>query len=358
MDYTTYLLRANVGIAIFYLCYRCWFKNTSKPSHSRFYLLLTVVMAMVLPLFSFDFGSAQELISLPSAINIEELKGQVSNGASSENAQQIIIGIYCIGFLFTLGRLLLSIYSVQKVKNGSKVVENNECTIYTNPNLNHAFTFVSMIFIPEDLWNSEEKKHVVAHEKIHAKQQHSIEILIMEMLCILFWYNPFVWFIRRELAVIHEFLADEGVLAKGVDRVDYQRNLIENTYRGDNIFVTSNFNHSLIKQRIMTMNNPLKTKKRVVLVTLPITLFILGAFYACSEQIEVLETAPTVEQSTKTSEIPEKIVYIVDGVEQPASFDFNSIDATKVESIDVLKGESIKSLTQNVCDAIVKIEMK
>jgi beta-lactamase regulating signal transducer with metallopeptidase domain len=75
-----------------------------------------------------------------------------------------------------------------------------------------------------------ELSHILLHEQTHARQWHSIDIILIETLCLFSWWNPFVWLMKREMAMNLEYLADNGVLREGVDSRKYQYHLLQLTY--------------------------------------------------------------------------------------------------------------------------------
>jgi TonB family protein len=115
------------------------------------------------------------------------------------------------------------------------------------------FSFFGIVFIPENLKESDSLPQILEHERVHVRQVHSLDLLLMEILTILHWFNPFIWFYRRSLKSIHEYLADEGVIVKGYDKVNYQELLLGQTLGIQVNDLTNNFNHSLLKSRIIMM---------------------------------------------------------------------------------------------------------
>jgi hypothetical protein len=113
-----------------------------------------------------------------------------------------------------------------------------------------------LIFI--NIEGAEEKSvnEIIAHEEIHIRQWHTMDTILLEVLTIFFWFNPFVWFYRRSIKSIHEFLADEGVLSRGTNKIYYQKLLLEQSLGVMVNDLTNNFNQSLIKRRFIMMTRP------------------------------------------------------------------------------------------------------
>ena len=116
------------------------------------------------------------------------------------------------------------------------------------------FSFFHWIFINKNLLNEPCLHEVLLHERTHVRQWHSLDVLVGEVACILCWFNPFAWILRRELRVNLEFLADQSVVDKGHDARTYQYHLLALTYQGSVATLSNNFNVLPLKQRIKMMN--------------------------------------------------------------------------------------------------------
>ena len=88
------------------------------------------------------------------------------------------------------------------------------------------FSFFHWVFLNPEDYSDRERKEILTHEKTHVEQWHSVDMLLGEVLCILFWFNPFVWLLRRDIRQNLEFLADRKVVESGYDRKNYQYHLL------------------------------------------------------------------------------------------------------------------------------------
>lgn len=233
------------------------------------------------------------------------------------------------------------------------------------------FSFFKWIFIYPEAHSDEKLKQILIHEQVHVKQWHSIDITMMEVLTVLFWYNPFFWIVKKEMAINLEYIADSGVLDKGIDRRDYQYHLLHLTYPRGNIQLVNNFNVSQLKQRIMMMNGkrtPVKKLAKYILA-LPIAMFLIAAnsIYAQNNElqkkdkksIKVIGIKDNNDQNSvkvigidggDMKDMPkgslfnldsaQRPLYIIDGVKMGKDFDASQIKPENIESISVLKKKS------------------
>lgn len=143
----------------------------------------------------------------------------------------------------------------------------------------------SIGFLPKNIDNQKDLDIMIAHEKIHSQQKHSFDILIGELFCVCFWWNPVSWLIKKEIQVNLEYLADDGVLRKGYEPRAYQYLLLQITNSNASIQIVNYFNVSQLKKRIIMINKE-KSKKILTvkyLLILPIALVMLLINIACSE---------------------------------------------------------------------------
>jgi hypothetical protein len=186
------------------------------------------------------------------------------------------------------------------------------------------FSFFNLIFIGKQ--DIEENTQIIEHEKIHAKQIHTIDLLIAELLVAAMWFNPFIWMYKRELQQVHEFLADEGVLNSGVDQLEYQTLLVNHAAEGRLVAVSSNFSYSLIKKRIKMMSKKKthgKAGVKLLLVVPVLLVLILGV--SCANGQENGNNLVAAVSPTKMN-----VLYI--GIDNPVTIGVTGADMKDVEA--------------------------
>jgi hypothetical protein len=217
----------------------------------------------------------------PVSINNAVVSQQniVQQTGSSWNINEWIIFIILAGMVVMLLRLAIQIYSVRQMKKSAEHFSENGLHFYqVNKNI-IPFSFGNAIFLNKDLHTESELREVISHEFVHVKQKHNIDILWAEFLCLVNWYNPFAWLIKKAIRQNLEFIADDKVLETGIAKTQYQYLLLKVV--GNNQFsIAPKFNFSSLKKRIAMMNK-IKTA-RVHLVkfvfVLPLAAVLLFAF--------------------------------------------------------------------------------
>jgi murein DD-endopeptidase MepM/ murein hydrolase activator NlpD len=192
-------------------------------------------------------------------------------------------------YLFLLYILIGSIFFARVLYQINKIVKTiraNEIIAYKNKKLvllntnSSPFSFFNYIFINKNDYGSLESKELLLHEITHSKQLHSIDVILLELLLVLQWFNPFIYRYRLAFKEVHEYLADRGVLIANSDRIGYQRLILSQIERSFNVNLASQFNYSLTKNRIKMMtriNSGILAKFKVLLV-IPLVAILLLAF--------------------------------------------------------------------------------
>jgi len=303
-DFALYLLESGISLALFYLVYWIFLKKETFFVINRLYLISSAAFSLIIP---FIHITSPAFINIKSFIGSRPLSGSpvVFSEGSSLPAQSlgifdVLLLIYFWGVMFFLIRfvfqllkvfLLIRKNGVQKY-NGLKVVFiDKECS---------PFSFFNFVFINKSNISDDDFQRIVAHEMIHIKQYHSIDLLILEWLTIFQWFNPFVWPYKKSLKETHEYLADYAVIAQGCSAAKYQL-LIFEQHVGVKLFeFANNFNQSQIKRRI-TMMTKSKSKglaKLKFLLILPMLCFLILVF---ADSKTVREPGPANMENTESA---------------------------------------------------------
>ncbi|MHA4896311.1 M56 family metallopeptidase [Pedobacter sp. PWIIR3] len=258
MNWLYYLLEANLYLAVFYGFYLLLLQRETFYQLNRYYLVITSVLAFLLPLLQIGY--------LHSLVNPVVHQDQVSIIYTGEmlpvtvpvptlTTGDILFFSYLLIAGFLLIRLLGSFYRIIRMAaKANKIRKDNVVYIHFKDS-DVAFSFFNFLFINPET----EKQHIIVqHELVHIQQKHSIDILFFEMLLILNWFNPICWFMKKDIKIIHEYIADESTINRGLAKHDYAMFLIHNSFGSfPNPLASQMFNKSILKKRINMLN---KTK--------------------------------------------------------------------------------------------------
>lgn len=299
----TSIISIAIATAVLWLAYRVLFINSNRLVFNRVFLIVALGFSLMLPFVGGFIGRNVPQVthyreSVLQGIMLEEIvitpEGVVINTASeiaetamvpdiavSNKAPVSIMGIlgivWLIGvviaaliFIFKLGRILLIIIrsSKKKMQGFTAVFTGKEHGPYSF--FNYAF-FTDENVSPE----------IVRHEKSHIEHHHSADIIFVELMMILQWFNPFIYLYKRELQSLHEYMADHDVVATGVDKKNYMMLILQQCTAVDFSGMSNNFSLILTKKRIKMITQNKKTKGVIVKALLTLPVFALLLFANC-----------------------------------------------------------------------------
>lgn len=309
-----YLFRATLLLLVFSALYHFALSNKNTFRFNRWYLLLTLIGSFLIPLIPFNklFETANvfQNISVTQPVLLNEIVVDLTskNGNDSFNWTSFFKICFWTGFSLVLLRFLNELRKLWKLyKKAEKVIYDNKIVCIIEQE-NQIFTFGTIVFVNRTLFkNLKDHNAIWLHEKTHANQLHSIDVLVIELMKIVFWFHPLVYLFEQNIKMNHEYLADEAALKQTQNVKTYQYELLdylENT----NTSLASSFNFKLTQKRFIMMKN--KTNKWTGIVAKAIVVFGIIAiitFVACSKDEIINQNVPENVQA-KTEEKPLKFV--------------------------------------------------
>ncbi len=275
-DFVIYIIESGISLALFYSVYWIFLKKETFFAINRIYLVSSVAFSFVIPFIHIPSPIASRPLLKGSAVFTEVS----SMPAQSLGISDVLLLIYIWGVVFFLFRFVYQLLKVLMLIRKSGVQKYNGLKVVFIDKNCSAFSFFNYVFINKSNISDDDFQRIIAHEMIHIKQYHSIDLLILEWLTIFQWFNPFVWPYKKSLKETHEYLADYAVIAQGCSAAKYQL-LIFEQHVGVKLFeFANNFNQSQIKRRI-TMMTKSKSKglaKLKFLLIFPMLCFLILAF--------------------------------------------------------------------------------
>jgi hypothetical protein len=284
-----YILKLSISLAVVYLFYHFVLRKLTFYGWNRWYLLsysfLSFFIAFfnIAPLFQASLQPYNKAMRLVPAIdfsyNISVGKEIAAAGQRDWSNWSWCLCILITGAIVLSIRLIIQYFSFLNIRSNAQLLSENETRVYHVEADIIPFSFGNSIFINKQLHSLNELQEIVRHEFVHVKQKHSIDILWSELLCIVNWYNPFAWLLKKSLRQNLEFIADSKVLESGMNKKEYQYLLLK--VIGNNHFsIASKFNFSSLKKRIAMMNKMKTARVHIVkfLFMLPLVAVLLIAF--------------------------------------------------------------------------------
>ena len=308
-----YLLKLSISLGVVFLFYHFVLRRLTFYTWNRWYLIGYSLLCFFLPFIDISLvleGSEiknSPVVSWVPVIGerIALSKDEQSFGWNSWNYTLLVLLSGVVMMLIRLGIQLISIYRMRK---RSCMISQDGIRIYQVDAPIIPFSFGDSIFINQQQHSQEELEKIIRHEFVHVRQKHSVDIIWGELLCLLNWYNPFAWLLKKSIRQNLEFIADRHVLEQGMDRKQYQYLLLK--VIGNNHFSIANqFNFSSLKKRIAMMNKLRSAKFHLVkfMFVLPLVSVMLLAFRNEWKKQETGNDQLSVSTVTAMDTIPDKL---------------------------------------------------
>ena len=264
-EFLIYQGKTAVILAVFYMFYRLLLSKDTFHRFNRIILLGTAALSFVLPLCVITI---HEVVMIPAVQSAPQMLESATIGTMAAVAEvsepiwpYVICAVFAIG---ALGVLLMAVVSIAKViciiRSGEHhTLESSETLVITDAEI-APFSWMKYIVLSrEDYENG--YSQILTHEKAHIALRHSWDVLFVDMITALQWFNPAMWMLKADLRAIHEFEADDAVLRSGADVKEYQYLLIRKAVSKSGYSVANSFNHSTLKARITMMLNKKSSRK-------------------------------------------------------------------------------------------------
>ncbi len=379
-SFPIYLAEASICLALFYTVY-ILLKGDTFFSLRRVYLLLTLILSLLIPQISLPFFK-EELKQIQPIEKTSEIKdfpyhdtfekivvGQfpdtiMQNDVKKRIPIKALPGIlYLIGFLFFLNRFIRNIKEIYRLYrfNPKERFQSYDVTLLRGDY--PSFSFFNHIFLNSDKLCDEDRDYIMLHELVHVRLSHSIDIILMEICKVIFWFNPVIWQYKKALVAVHECQADSFFTREMPDKInDYQSLLLKQYLSKISIELAHPFNYSFIKYRIkmMTKIKSNRIAKYKLAFAIPIVFLGLLAF----SNVDTDQGKTDSKSSTNYEPGPMGMVFIPQGnftlirTDGTATNKFNvSLDAFWMKETEVTNEEYadyLESLKKDSASAVYK----
>ena len=301
-----YLLKANVILALLYAFYRLFFYRDTFFNYRRISLLAIIAVSALAPLpwtqlWIHTWPTADAVSTFTAEVLLPEFVVTAEGASATSGVLTLAAWLYGAGVCLLLGRIGVQLLAIIRLNHRCPRTEVNGTTVRVLPEGEAPFSFFNRIFVCPGRHTPGELDEILTHEQTHARQAHSIDVLIGELACAFCWFNPFAWLWKREIRQNLEYLADRSVLDEGHDRRIYQYHLLGLAYHKAAATIYNNFNVLPLKKRIRMMN-----KKRTqsigqlkYLLFLPVAALLAAACAGNSNKQDTTTAQPEAVEAAK-----------------------------------------------------------
>ena len=253
-----YIGKVAVLLAVFYLFYRCLLAKEAWHRFNRVMLWLNVVLAFALPFCVITTEKVVHVKEMLQAVQVNDgmVMAEERMVAATENpidGMTILFGIYVVGVCVTILWILISIARVYRIIRCSerRWLERGVTLVLTEKQT-EPFSWMHFVVMSRKEYETGNRA-ILLHELAHVRMFHSVDVLLINLVCALQWFNPAAWLMRKNLKEIHEYEADAATLQSGISLKSYQDLLIKKAVGTSGHSIANSLNHSSLKNRLTMM---------------------------------------------------------------------------------------------------------
>lgn len=287
IDAAYYLLQVTVCSGILYGYYLLALRNEVFHHWNRYYLLATVGLSLLLPAIRIPVRQEVAVAEAPAVRVLDvvatgdayvESLGR-SGALQLSTGQWLLLGYAAVG-LGVLAVLLHALWRIRRILRRHPQVELEGCRLVVTRERGTPFSFLQYVFWHADVsLSAEAGQRMLRHELVHVRERHTYDKLLLGAALVPCWGNPFLWLIRREMAMIHEFIADRRSV-DGPDGAALAAMLLEASFPGRSHLLTHPFFHSPLKRRLKMILKTRHTRTSYItrILALPLLALVAAAF--------------------------------------------------------------------------------
>ena len=358
-DFLVYEGKVAAALLVFYLFYRFLLKKETFHRLNRVVLVGTAVSAFLLPLCIVTIHKPMEM-DLPvaeAAVALPEMPAADIAPVAEPSAPWWPVALtilFWAGVAFVLIRVAISILSiVRMVRRGKCVREEDGCRIIVTERDISPLSWMRYIVLSRKDWEGDHAA-ILTHEKAHIILGHSFDILLVDVLSALQWFNPAIWMLRADLQELHEYEADDAVLRSGANLRDYQYLLIRKAVSKSGYSVANSFNHSILKNRITMMSKSKSSLMRGLRVLWLLPLICLGL------GLQARTVYVPTDKDSKNSQNPLIILRQAWGEEKEITkAEYDALSQSRIDSIQMLRDETaFKKYGDKAAHGVIVVNLK
>lgn len=284
-----FLYKSSLSLLVLLAIYHLVLEKQKMHQFNRFYLLFGIAFSLVLPFITIQ-------VATETIVPVQQTYRYVIGNVPIQNTKTIeqshdytslilwcLYGLLTSVFLFRYVRNIVNIVSVIK---SNPVIEDEKARYVLVAESILPHTFLNYIFLNKaDYQNQKIEKELFRHEMVHVTQKHTLDILFIETLKTIFWFNPLFIFYKKAIQLNHEFLADENVVNSFKDVSYYQNLLLAYSSANATSGLTSNLNYSITKKRFIMMTKTVSKKRVLISKIVLLPLFSGLIFFVCVEGV-------------------------------------------------------------------------
>jgi hypothetical protein len=287
----TYFVQVNVCWLLFYGAYFALLSRETFFRLNRYWLIISLLGGLLLPWIAPTFevvepNNMAAVMLQPFVVSAEDLSQNLQDTEGS--LFKILAAIYGLGLAITLSKLLYGFWKIKRLLNRADRLPMDDFTLMQVREAIAPFSFFRWVFINLNLIEPADLQQIILHERAHVRERHSIDVMFIEALGIVFWWSPLVYFYTKSLKNVHEYAADAAVLRTS-SAPQYGRLLLRQQQSGVSLSLTNPFFSQLKKRILMMTRNPSK-RRALAKYALAVPIFLVLTLLLASPKTRVMAT--------------------------------------------------------------------
>lgn len=305
---TDFLITSSVSLLVFLAFYHLVLEREKLHRFNRFYLLVSIVVSFIIPFLTFEIikivPATEEINPIPVMVPSFEVIPE-----TVDYTPIILWSLYGLITALLLFRFAKNIWKLVSKSKANPTLQYKNATLVLIDEKTLPHTFLNSIFINFDDYNHRNiEDELYTHELVHVSQKHTLDILGIELLKAVFWFNPIFILYKKAIQLNHEFLADEKVVDSYNNIPFYQNLLLQKSNENQAVYLASNLNYLVTKKRLIMMTKS-TSKSLGLLKKLSAIPVVIGLVYFFCVEIIAQEkpTTPTGKNTEKKQTDRDKI---------------------------------------------------
>ncbi len=290
-NFINYSLQSAICLAVFFLFYHFFLRKQRNFDYNRYFLIFAPILALILPLIKVPFTQDASSSSLALVYQLPVVVAEVTTIVEPNEAirfpwQFSAVVVYVFGAAIFFVKLLLRLRKlVRLIRGEEKRYIGKHRVVFTHGQF-PTFVFLNYLFWDESRQLSEsESSYILRHEETHISQRHSLDVLLIEILAVVFWFNPLIRIYKKAIQENHEFIADSNAY-KNDSKVAYTKLILKQLYQEITLPVAQFFGKSLVERRVDMIRNGRSNSLTRPLLSLPLIALMFFTFSCQEEYLE------------------------------------------------------------------------
>lgn len=332
IDLTVYLVECSLLLGVLYGIYWVLLRKGRLFTLNRFFLLSVFAGSFLIPLIDIDLASDDYTYIAAPATTLSDARTtyyekmdewMVSSATPTNSTPNVsygeqvssswvligLISVYLTGLVLALIRMSWVYFTLMALKRKGDLEKRDGLTIVKLDQQMAPFSFMKCVFVSKDQAADTSFQQILDHERTHIRERHSIDLMIVQFLAALQWFNPAAWWLIKSLKTTHEYIADQKMITKGYSVVEYQTLLLQQLISNNSYGLVHNFNLTFIKKRIamMKIQKISWTSKTQMVLATSLSLLIAFITVQCNaklDQVTTVDNTEVVEATPLTLDLP------------------------------------------------------